>query len=35
VALKTKEPTITYIHPLVRFYYMKGLLEASKFEPRS
>jgi len=32
VALKTKEPTITYIHPLVRFYYMKGLLEASKFE---
>jgi glycosyltransferase involved in cell wall biosynthesis len=34
VALKTKEPTITYIHPLVRFYYMKGLLEASKFETK-
>ena len=30
VALKTKEPTITYIHPLIRFYYMKGLLEAMK-----
>jgi len=30
VALKTKEPTITYIHPLIRFYYMKGLLEALK-----
>jgi glycosyltransferase involved in cell wall biosynthesis len=30
VALKTKEPTITYIHPLIRFYYMKGLLEAVK-----
>jgi len=31
VAVKTREPTITYVHPLVRFYYMKGLLEASKF----
>jgi GT2 family glycosyltransferase len=31
VALKTREPTITYIHPLVRFYYVKGLLEASRF----
>lgn len=30
IALKTKEPTITYIHPLIRFYYVKGLLEASK-----
>lgn len=30
MALKTKEPTIAYIHPLIRFYYMKGLLEASK-----
>lgn len=30
VALKTGEPTITYIHPLIRFYYMKGLLEAMK-----
>jgi len=27
VAFKTKEPTIAYIHPLVRFYYTKGLLE--------
>jgi glycosyltransferase involved in cell wall biosynthesis len=34
VALKTKEPTITYIHPLVRFYYMKGLLEALKLETK-
>lgn len=30
IALKTKESTITYIHPLIRFYYVKGLLEASK-----
>jgi glycosyltransferase involved in cell wall biosynthesis len=35
VAVKTKEPTITYIHPLVRFYYMRGLLEASKFTTKS
>jgi len=35
VAVKTKEPTITYIHPLIRFYYMKGLLEASKFTTKS
>jgi glycosyltransferase involved in cell wall biosynthesis len=35
VAVKTREPTITYIHPLVRFYYMKGLLEASKFTTKS
>ncbi|MCJ7631755.1 hypothetical protein MUP77_05075, partial [Candidatus Bathyarchaeota archaeon] len=34
VAFKTKEPTITYIHPLIRFYYMKGLLEASKFKTK-
>jgi len=34
VALKTKEPTITYIHPLVRFYYMKGLLQALKLEAK-
>ena len=31
VAVKTREPTIVYIHPLVRFYYIKGFLEASKF----
>ena len=30
VALKTKEPTITYIHPLIRFYYLKGFLETGK-----
>ncbi|MCW4008819.1 MAG: glycosyltransferase [Candidatus Bathyarchaeota archaeon] len=26
VALKTREPTITYIHPLIKLYYIKGLL---------
>ena len=35
VAFKTKEPTITYIHPLIRFYYIKGLLEASKFKTKA
>ena len=30
VALKTKEPTITLIHPLIRFYYLKGFLETGK-----
>jgi glycosyltransferase involved in cell wall biosynthesis len=30
VAFKTKEPTITYIHPLIRFYYLKGFLETGK-----
>ena len=30
IALKTKEPSITYIHPLVRFYYLKGFLESGK-----
>jgi glycosyltransferase involved in cell wall biosynthesis len=34
VAFKTKEPTITYIHPLIRFYYMKGLLQASRLETK-
>jgi glycosyltransferase involved in cell wall biosynthesis len=28
VAFKTNEPSITYIHPLIRFYYMKGLLRS-------
>lgn len=28
VAFKTKEPTITYIHPLIRFYYLRGFLES-------
>jgi glycosyltransferase involved in cell wall biosynthesis len=30
MAFQTKEPTILYIHPLIRFYYMKGLLQTSK-----
>ena len=30
VAIKTGEPSIAYIHPLVRLYYMLGLLEAQK-----
>lgn len=32
MALQTKEPTILYIHPLIRFYYMKGLLQTSKIK---
>ena len=35
VAVKTEEPTIAYIHPLIRFYYLKGLLEAPRFETKS
>jgi len=31
VAFKTREPTIFYIHPLIKFYYMKGYLESGKF----
>jgi glycosyltransferase involved in cell wall biosynthesis len=31
IAFKTKEPTITYIHPLIKFYYMWGFLDSSKF----
>jgi glycosyltransferase involved in cell wall biosynthesis len=30
VAFKTREATIAYIHPLVRFYYLKGFLESAK-----
>lgn len=30
MAIKTGEPTITYIHPLIRLYYLKGLLESKK-----
>jgi glycosyltransferase involved in cell wall biosynthesis len=30
VAFKTREPTIAYIHPLIRFYYMKGFLESGR-----
>jgi glycosyltransferase involved in cell wall biosynthesis len=32
MAFQTKEPTILYIHPLIRFYYMKGLLQSSKIK---
>jgi glycosyltransferase involved in cell wall biosynthesis len=28
MAYKTREATVAYIHPLLRFYYLKGLLEA-------
>jgi glycosyltransferase involved in cell wall biosynthesis len=30
MAFKVSEPSIVYIHPLIRFYYTKGLLEYSK-----
>jgi glycosyltransferase involved in cell wall biosynthesis len=35
MAVKTMEPTIAYIHPLMRFYYMKGLLESPKYQKSS
>jgi glycosyltransferase involved in cell wall biosynthesis len=28
MAYKTREPSIVYVHPLLRFYYLKGLLES-------
>jgi glycosyltransferase involved in cell wall biosynthesis len=28
IALKTREPSVAYIHPLLRLFYAKGLLEA-------
>ena len=31
VAVKTREPSIAYIHPLIRFHYLKGFLESGKF----
>ena len=31
VAVKTREPSIAYIHPLIRFCYLKGFLESGKF----
>lgn len=34
VAFKTREPSILYIHPLIRLYYLKGLLEAPKWEAK-
>ncbi len=30
MAWKTREPTISYIHPLLRLYYLKGFLESAK-----
>jgi glycosyltransferase involved in cell wall biosynthesis len=30
MALKTREPTVTYVHPLIRLYYLKGFLESEK-----
>lgn len=30
IATKMREPSITYIHPLIRLFYFKGLLKASK-----
>ena len=35
MAFQTREPTVLYIHPLIRFYYMKGLLQASRLETKS
>jgi glycosyltransferase involved in cell wall biosynthesis len=32
VAVKMREPSITYIHPLIRLYYMRGLLHAKEAE---
>jgi hypothetical protein len=28
VALKTKEPSVAVVHPLMRLYFTKGLLKA-------
>jgi glycosyltransferase involved in cell wall biosynthesis len=30
MATKMREPSITYIHPLIRLYYLKGLLKVSR-----
>lgn len=30
MAVKTREPSIVYIHPLIRLHYLKGFLEASR-----
>ena len=30
ISIQTKEPSVLYIHPLIRFYYMKGLLQSAK-----
>jgi GT2 family glycosyltransferase len=34
VAYKTREPTVAIIHPLIRYYYMMGYLEAGKFSSK-
>jgi glycosyltransferase involved in cell wall biosynthesis len=34
MAVQTKEPSVLYIHPLIRFYYMKGLLQTSKTQKK-
>jgi GT2 family glycosyltransferase len=30
MSTKTRDPSIAYIHPLIRFYYLKGFLETNK-----
>lgn len=30
MAVKMKEPSIAYTHPLIRLYYLRGFLKASK-----
>ncbi|MEM3578197.1 MAG: glycosyltransferase [Candidatus Bathyarchaeia archaeon] len=30
MAMKTREPTVTIIHPLIRLYYLKGFLESTR-----
>lgn len=32
MAVQTREPSVIYIHPLIRFYYMKGLLQTNKVQ---
>jgi len=32
MAVKTREASVVYIHPLIRLYYLKGLLEASRWQ---
>jgi glycosyltransferase involved in cell wall biosynthesis len=34
VAFKTRESTVAYIHPLIRFYYLGGLLKAQKYSAK-
>jgi len=30
VAFKTKEPSVAYVHPLIKFYYLRGYLSSPK-----